>query len=211
MKVFHGLPGLDTVSRRAIAIGNFDGVHRGHQAIIEKLNKEADMRGVPSCVLTFEPHPRDYFALLTGRKAGAVGRITTSEEKLEALVRHGVDQVVVLPFDRQLASCSSQGFVEEVLLRGLGVAYVIVGDDFHFGAGRSGNFHTLAAAGNRFGFDVECMPDFTSHGQRISSTIIRRALAQGDIVMAENLLGRGLRAEIPQARAVRSDTLLETH
>lgn len=197
MKAFEGMCDLGLRPRCAVAIGNFDGVHRGHQAIIEKLNREADRRGVPSCVLTFEPHPRDYFAQLTGRKDLAVKRITSSEEKLAALAHYGVEQVVVLPFDRQVASCSSDSFIKTVLIDGLGASYVIVGNDFHFGAGRSGNFSTLATAGSRFGFDVACMPDFTSQGSRISSTLVRRALERGDIAMAENLLGRKLTTTVP--------------
>ncbi len=207
MKAFHGLSDMEPASRCAVAIGNFDGVHRGHQAIIEKLNDEARRRGVPSCVLTFEPHPRDYFALLAGQKASAVRRITSCEEKLAALASYGVEQVVVLPFGRQLASRSSESFIEAVLMRGLRASYVIVGNDFHFGAGRSGNFNTLAEAGNRLGFDAECMPEFTSHGARISSTIIRRALEQGDIAMAENLLGRELTCRASKSWLFKSELL----
>jgi len=210
MKVFQGLSDLGMVFGCAVAIGNFDGVHRGHQAVIEKLKSEAGRRGVPSCVLTFDPHPRNYFALLTGQKVSAVSHITSNEEKLAALARYGVEQVVVLPFDRQLASRSSESFIEAVLIRGLCASYVIVGDDFHFGTGRSGNFNTLAAAGNRFGFDAECMPEFTSHGARISSTIIRRALEQGDIAMAENLLGRELTTMAQKFRLFKPETLQET-
>ncbi|WP_426191354.1 hypothetical protein [Massilia sp. DWR3-1-1] len=200
MKAFYGLPEVERLPGRALAIGNFDGVHRGHQAIIEKLNTEAARRCMPSCVLTFEPHPRDYFAQLTGRAAGAVKRITSSEEKLAALARYGVDQVLVLPFDRWLASCSSQGFIDAVLVRGLSAAYVIVGDDFQFGAGRTGNFDTLAAAGHRTGFDAESMPAFPAQGARISSTLIRLALARGDVATAEQLLGR----ELSQGRKPRA-------
>ena len=122
----------------AVTIGNFDGVHRGHQAMLALLNSEARHRGVPSCVLTFEPHPRDYFARLAGQPALAPARIATLRDKLSELQRCGVQQAVVLRFDARLAALSPDDFIHQVLLRSLRARYVLVGDDFRFGARRAG-------------------------------------------------------------------------
>src|SRR3954451_20776736 len=117
----------------ALTIGNFDGVHRGHQAMLALLSSEARHRGVPSCVLTFEPHPRDYFAKANRKPELAPARIATLRDKLTELASCGVDQCVVLPFDARLSSQAPQAFIENVLQRGLRVRYVLVGDDFRFG------------------------------------------------------------------------------
>jgi riboflavin kinase/FMN adenylyltransferase len=190
MKVFHDLnqPGL--APECALTIGNFDGVHRGHQAILAKLNNEARRRGVPSCVLTFEPHPRDYFSMRAGRQSDMVSRICSLDEKLTEFRRCGVDQVIVLRFDERIAGLSSQAFIEEVLVNGLGVRYVLVGNDFCFGAGRSGSYSTLEAAGQVHGFDTSRMQAYEIRGVRVSSTLIRQALARGDIADVETFLGR---------------------
>ena len=130
----------------ALTIGNFDGVHRGHQAMLALLKNEAQHRGVPSCVLTFEPHPRDYFAAATGKASLAPARIGTLRDKLTELERCGIDQVVVLRFDARLAAQSAQDFISDVLVRGLGARYVLVGDDFRFGAKRLGDYAMLDTA-----------------------------------------------------------------
>ena len=160
MKVFRGFNHPGIASACALTIGNFDGVHRGHQAMLALLKNEAAHRGVASCVMTFEPHPRDYFAALLHKPDLAPARIANLRDKLTELERCGIDQVVVLPFDAQLAQQQPLAFIEEVLLQGLGARYVLVGDDFRFGAQRAGDYATLDAAGNDLGFDVARMNSY---------------------------------------------------
>jgi riboflavin kinase/FMN adenylyltransferase len=174
----------------ALTIGNFDGVHRGHQAMLALLTNEARHRGLPACVLTFEPHPRDHFARLIGRPEQAPARISTLRDKLAELHRCGVDHVVVAPFNQAFASQAPQAFIDDVLRRGLGARYVLVGDDFTFGARRAGNYAMLDAAGSAHGFDVARMLSYEVHGLRVSSSAVRDALAAGDMPRAQALLGR---------------------
>ena len=193
MQVFRGFnhPGLATAC--ALTIGNFDGVHRGHQAMLALLRSEAHQRGVPSCVLTFEPHPRDYFAKLARQPDLAPARVGTLRDKITDLASSGVDQVVVLPFNANLASQSPQAFVQQVLIKGLGAKYVLVGDDFRFGAKRAGDYAFLDAAGQAHGFDVARMNSYEVHGLRVSSSEVREALIRGDMDDAARLLGRPYR------------------
>jgi riboflavin kinase / FMN adenylyltransferase len=174
----------------AITIGNFDGVHRGHQAMLALLQNEARHRGLASCVLTFEPHPRDFFALRAGKPEAAPRRISTLRDKLAEIERCGVDRVVVMRFDAGLASQSPQDFIDGVLCAGLGTRYVLVGDDFSFGARRAGTYETLDNAGRERGFDVARMLSYEVHGLRVSSSAVREALAAGELARAEALLGR---------------------
>ena len=190
MKVFRGFHHPGVAPACALTIGNFDGVHRGHQAMLALLNNEAAHRGVPSCVMTFEPHPRDYFAGALKKPELAPARIATLRDKLTELERCGVQQVVVLPFDARLASQSPQAFIDDVLIRGLGVRYVLVGDDFRFGAKRAGDYAMLDAAGQAQGFDVARMNSYEVHGLRVSSSAVRDALAEGRLADAARLLGR---------------------
>ncbi|MEQ1658435.1 MAG: bifunctional riboflavin kinase/FAD synthetase [Hylemonella sp.] len=189
MKVFRGFHHPGIAPACALTIGNFDGVHRGHQAMLALLRGEAAQRGVPSCAMTFEPHPRDYFAGATGNAALAPARIATLRDKLADLQRCGIDQVIVLPFDARLASLSPQAFIDDVLVRGLGTRYVLVGDDFRFGAKRAGDYALLDAAGTRKGFDVARMNSYEVHGLRVSSSAVRAALAEGRMDDAARLLG----------------------
>ena len=190
MKVFRGILDPGMAPACALTIGNFDGVHRGHQAMLALLRGEAAQRGVPSCVLTFEPHPRDYFAAATGRQSFAPARIGTLRDKLTDLSNCGVDQAVVLRFDARLAAQSPASFVDSVLVRGLGTKYVLVGDDFRFGAERAGDYAMLDAAGETRGFDVARMNSYEVHGLRVSSSAVRAALDQGHMDAAARLLGR---------------------
>lgn len=190
MKVFRGFKHPGVASACALTIGNFDGVHRGHQAMLALLRGEAQQRSVPSCVLTFEPHPRDYFAEKFKKPELAPARVGTLRDKLDDLANCGVDQTVVLPFDARLASQSPQSFVEEVLVRGLGARYVLVGDDFRFGAQRAGDYAFLDAAGDAQGFDVARMNSYEVHGLRVSSSAVREALGQGRMQDTARLLGR---------------------
>ena len=190
MKVFRGFHHPELAPACALTIGNFDGVHRGHQAMLALLRNEAAHRGVPSCVMTFEPHPRDYFAQRLNKPELAPARIATLRDKLQELARCGVDQVVVLPFDARLASQAPQAFIEEVLVQGLGVRYVLVGDDFRFGAQRAGDYAMLDAAGQQLGFDVARMNSYEVHGLRVSSSAVRQALAEARMADVAALLGR---------------------
>ena len=187
----------------ALTIGNFDGVHRGHQAMLALLTSEARHRGIPSCVLTFEPHPRDYFARVQRKPELAPARIATLRDKLEELARCGIDRCVVVRFDARLSALTPDAFIDEVLVRGLGVRYVLVGDDFCFGARRAGDYARLDAAGRTRGFDVARMNSYEvsqprgaaagvsdGPGLRVSSSAVRLALAMGDMQRAAVLLGR---------------------
>jgi riboflavin kinase/FMN adenylyltransferase len=201
MLVLRGFHHPDIAPACALTIGNFDGVHRGHQAMLALLNAEAAQRGVPSCALTFEPHPRDYFAKVQQRPELAPARVGTLRDKLSELARCGVQQTVVLRFDAALASQSPETFIQDVLVRGLGARYVLVGDDFRFGRQRAGDHRLLAEAGQQFGFDVARMNSYeisyqhaaapgTAQPVRVSSSEVRAALAAGRMDDAAQLLGR---------------------
>jgi riboflavin kinase / FMN adenylyltransferase len=183
---------------RAVTVGNFDGVHRGHQAMLALLTSEARHRSLPACVLTFEPSPRDYFARRGGRLDGAPARISPLRDKLAELERCGVDEVVVARFNAGFAAQPPAAFIQDVLVRGLQARYVLVGDDFCFGAQRAGNYAMLDAAGadpayrnaQGQGFDVARMMSYEVHGLRVSSSAVRLALQVGDMAAAAALLGR---------------------
>ena len=184
MQVTHGFlrPGG---APTGLTIGNFDGVHRGHRAMLDRLVAKARALGVPCGVLTFEPHPREFFSAAT-----APTRLSRLREKLELIAEAGIDRTHVLRFGAQLAAMSAERFIEDVLLRGMGVRWLLVGRDFRFGAKRAGDFEMLKAAGARQGFGVEAMDDVLEGAQRISSSGVRAALAAGDLEAAARLLGR---------------------
>ncbi len=190
MQVFRGFHHGALAPACALTIGNFDGVHRGHQAMIALLRNEAQHRGLPSTVLTFEPHPRDYFAARLGKPELVPSRIATLRDKLYELERCGVDQVVILPFNQTFSSLSPDEFVRDVIVDGLRARYVLVGDDFRFGAKRAGDYAMLDAIGNDLGFDVARMMSYEVHGLRVSSSVVREALAAGDLTRVATLLGR---------------------
>ncbi len=157
--------------------------------MLSLLRGQAQQRGIPSCVLTFEPHPRDYFAALTRNPSVAPARVCTLRDKLGDLATCGIDQTVVIPFDARLAALSVQDFIDQVLLRGLGTRYVLVGDDFRFGCHRYGDYTMLDAAGVAQGFDVARMNSYEIHGLRVSSSAVREALFQGRMNDVARLLG----------------------
>jgi len=190
MQVFRGFQHPTVAPACALTIGNFDGVHAGHQAMLALLRAEAQRRRVPSCVLTFEPHPRDYFAKTLQQPDLAPARVGTLRDKLEGLAQCGVEQTIVLPFNARLAAQPPDSFIRTVLVQGLGVRYVLVGDDFRFGAKRAGDYAMLDAAGSAQGFDVARMNSYEVHGLRVSSSAVRQALAAGDMAQAAKLLGR---------------------
>lgn len=190
MLLFRGFHHPGVAPACALTIGNFDGVHRGHQAMLALLRNEAQHRGLPSCVLTFEPHPRDHFAARAGAPERAPARISTLRDKLSELERCGIEQAIVVPFNERFAALTPQAFIDEVLVQGLHARYVLVGDDFCFGAKRAGDYAMLDAAGQRQGFDVARMLSYEVRGLRVSSSAVREALAAGDMACARTLLGR---------------------
>jgi riboflavin kinase/FMN adenylyltransferase len=168
-----------------LSIGNFDGVHRGHRAMLERLVARSRALALPACVLTFEPHPREFFT-----PASAPARLSRLREKLELIGEAGVDRVHVLRFDAQLAGLSAGGFVDSILVAGLQTRWLLVGSDFRFGARRGGDFAFLGEAAARHGFELETMPEVMLDGERVSSSAVRAALAAGRLADASRLLGR---------------------
>jgi riboflavin kinase / FMN adenylyltransferase len=189
MKVFRGLPNAASRAPCALTIGNFDGVHRGHQALLARVREAASRLGVEAAVMTFEPHPREFFAHLAGDLSKAPTRIANLRDKLQSLENNGVDRVIVEHFNAHFASMPPQDFIEKVLVQGLHVKWLMVGEDFCFGAKRAGNVATLIEAGKRLGFEVHALPTVMNDGVRISSSAVRAALAQGDFEHAKQLLG----------------------
>jgi riboflavin kinase/FMN adenylyltransferase len=177
-------PGLEGA---VAAIGNFDGVHHGHVAVIERARRLGQKLGRPSVVLTFEPHPTDFF-----KGAGTIFRLTPRDAKAKILERLGIDGMIVLTFDKALASLPAEAFVTEILLRRLAIRAVVAGYDFHFGADRSGTPAFLEDAGRRHDFIVEIVARVAAHTSEApaSSTATRAALAAGDVARAALLLGR---------------------
>jgi len=184
MRISRTLPAI-AAAPVALTIGNFDGVHLGHQAMLARLVAAARRLRVPSCVLTFEPHPREFFA-----PDQAPTRLTSLREKLELLSGFGVERVQVCRFNYELAKTTAEDFIARVLHRGLAARWILVGDDFRFGARRSGDFVLLKQAAGGCGFELEAMPSVVLEGVRVSSTAVREALAAGDMVRAQRLLGR---------------------
>ena len=190
MRILRGFDHPDQAKACALTMGNFDGVHRGHKAMLALLQSEARHRNVASCVMTFEPHPRDYFADLYKQPDLAPARIATLRDKLNELAACGVQQCIVLPFNERFSSQSPDDFISNVLVQGLGVKYVLVGDDFRFGAKRLGDYAMLDAAGAQLGFDVARMNSYEVRGLRVSSSAVREALSRGAMGEAAQLLGR---------------------
>ncbi|MDR1854091.1 MAG: bifunctional riboflavin kinase/FAD synthetase [Azoarcus sp.] len=168
-----------------LSIGNFDGLHLGHRALLRLLADKAGALGLPASVLTFEPHPREFFA-----PEEAPARLTSLREKLLLLADCGIERIYVQRFDARFARLTARAFVDDVLVRGFHARHVLVGDDFHFGSRRDGDFDFLARAGERHGFGVESMPTLTVAGERVSSSAVRGALEAGDLSHAARLLGR---------------------
>ena len=198
MKVFRGLPNAASRAPCALTIGNFDGVHRGHQALLAQVARAGLQRGLESAVMTFEPHPREYFARTQGTPGSASGnapasaptRIANLRDKLRALAIAGIDRVIVEHFNAHFAALAPQAFIEQILVDGLHVKWLMVGEDFCFGARRAGTIALLIEAGAQFGFEVVTLPAVEDAGVRISSSATRAALQTGDFGLAERLLGR---------------------
>jgi len=180
------LHNLKALAGAAVAIGNFDGVHLGHQHLIAQLRQLADQHQVPAVVLLFEPQPNEFFS----PEENCPGRLMRLQEKLSALAALGVDGVVCLRFNQQLAAWSAEQFVRELLVKWLAVKAIVVGQDFRFGYQRQGDVAFLQRQGLRYDFSVHSMADFTVANQRVSSSRVREALAAGDMSGARQLLGR---------------------
>lgn len=188
-KIIRGFHNLPASSQGCVAtIGNFDGAHLGHQAVLSQLAMKGDMLRLPAVVITFEPQPFEYFV---PEKAPA--RLTRFREKVEALRAFSIQQLCVLRFNQALAQMSAEAFIQKLLVEGLNVRYLVVGDDFRFGRQRHGDFAMLQQAGKQYGFQVVNMHTFAIEHDRVSSTRIRDALRDGDLEMAEKLLGRPYR------------------
>jgi riboflavin kinase/FMN adenylyltransferase len=184
MRVFRGIPARADVPI-ALTIGNFDGVHLGHRAMIARLAQMAEPVRLPVCVMTFEPQPQEFFA-----PDQSPARLTSLHEKLERLRDCGVERAYVCRFDYAFAQLSAEQFVSGILRGGLAVRRLLVGDDFRFGARRSGDFSLLKAMAASTGFEVDAMNSVVAGGERVSSTAIRRRLERGDFSGAAQLLGR---------------------
>ena len=184
MRLTRGVPAA-AAGPTALTIGNFDGVHVGHQAMLAELKRAAGRLGVPACVLTFEPHPREFFA-----PDKAPTRLTSLREKLELLAACGVERVHLCRFDYRFAQITAEDFIERVVARGLGARWLLAGDDFRFGARRAGDLVMLKRDAPRLGLEVSALASVMQDGERVSSTAVRRALAAGELARAERLLGR---------------------
>jgi riboflavin kinase/FMN adenylyltransferase len=181
VQVFRGFPAA-AADHVALTIGNFDGVHRGHQAMLARLVEAGADLNLPAAVLIFEPQPREFFA-----REAAPARLSTLRDKLEVFAALGVERVYVARFNAALAGLAAQRFIDEVLVRSLGTRWVLVGADFRFGSGRGGDLALLRAAAHTF--SVEAMPTISVDGERASSSAVREALAHGELARATRLLG----------------------
>lgn len=184
MQIIRGLPSPNHKCDCAAVIGNFDGVHLGHQALLAAMTREAHARGLTSAVVTFEPHPRELF----GKEPHA--RICTLRDKMIAFARCGVNRVYIMPFTRRFASLSPEQFARDILSEGLGCRWVTVGNNFHFGSRGAGDFEMLRAFGKTYGFEAVATPLLLHADERVSSSRVRKAMAAGDLVETERLLGR---------------------
>ena len=189
MQIVRGLHNLRPSLRGCVAtIGNFDGVHLGHQSILARLAARGVEHGLPTCVLTFEPNPREYFD-----PANAPARLMRLRDKAAALAAIGIDRFVVLRFDEQLRRWDGREFIARVLDEAMGVRHLVIGQGFRFGRGRSGDVPLLVSEGEVRGFGVDAVGAFLRDGERVSSTAIRAALGSGDLALARQLLGRDYR------------------
>lgn len=186
MELIRGLHNLRERHRGCVVtVGTFDGVHRGHQVLIDRTRSHSKRVGLPLTVLTFEPTAREFFA-----PEQAPPRISTLRDKLAALESYGVDRLIIARFDRRFAEQSAQAFLEDVLIGRLGVRAIVVGDDMHFGKKRAGDLRYLMSRSDEFGLVVDGMQTVIVSGERCSSTAVRDALGKGDLPGAECLLGR---------------------
>lgn len=186
MQLIRGLSHLDLLAQGCVlTIGNFDGLHLGHQQVLDKLAEQARHLSLPSVALVFEPQPLEYFL-----GDHAPSRLTRVREKAIQFAKSPVDALLVLPFNSSVADIDAEQFISKILVEKLKVKHLVIGDDFHFGKARRGNFALLQSKGVEYGFSVENSPSFELNGLRISSTLIRDALGEGHLDLAKTLLGR---------------------
>ncbi|MDR4516058.1 MAG: bifunctional riboflavin kinase/FAD synthetase [Nitrosomonas sp.] len=185
MQIWRSKPSPNKKTPLALTIGNFDGVHLGHQAMLSRLKHAANKLGLAACVMTFEPHPREFFA-----PDQAPTRLTSFREKLEQLAKSDVDYVRVYRFNYDFAKINPEEFIAGLLQKELSVRWLLVGDDFRFGARRAGDFSMLNALSKQYGYEVDEMPSFLIDGQRVSSSYIRQVLNEGNLQKASRFLGR---------------------
>ena len=183
MRITHGFHPLK--QPHAVTIGNFDGLHVGHQAMLTRLQHVARERALPTCVLSFEPHPREFFS-----PENAPARLSSLREKAGWLDQTGIDRLHVFRFNRAFSALAASEFIQRILVDTLHARYVLVGDDFRYGAQRAGDFTLLVEQGRSAGFDAEALSTVQINGERASSTAVRNALAAGDLAHATRLLGR---------------------
>lgn len=185
-------------------IGKFDGVHLGHQLILDQLKQQAEQFNLPSLVILIEPHPEEFFA---AKGAECPARLTVLKEKLELLEGFGIDYVFQLNFDQAMSQLSAEAYVQDILVDGLGIACFIVGNDFRFGHKRQGDFEMLQHKGSELGFEVIETAAYERNGQRISSTYIREQLARADFDLVEQLLGRpySIKGEVTRGKQLGTD------
>lgn len=185
MELIRGIHNILPAHRGCVlTIGNFDGVHRGHAEVIANLVKKARHFGLPATLMTFEPQPQELF-----RGQDAPARLSLLRDKVRLLAELGIDRLVCVNFNQKFAQMPAKEFVEELLVRKLGVKYLVVGDDFCFGRARQGNFELLRTAGEQHGFAVVSTQSFLVGDHRVSSTMVREALAKGNLDQARRLLG----------------------
>jgi len=186
VKVIRGIPPSLPRTPCALTIGNFDGVHLGHQSLLKQLHEVAQQQHLQTCLLTFEPHPKEFFD-----PKNAPTRILSLRDKLAALKETNIDLVVVEHFNANFAKKTAEEFVKDILVNGLNTKHIVIGDDFHYGSKRTGNIETLRVAGNQYGFNVHALDTIQdSQKNRISSTALRTALKNGSLAQAKELLGR---------------------
>jgi len=186
MRVIRGLTQIKSLKNGCVlTIGNFDGLHLGHQTVIDNLLKQSQCLKLPVVVLIFEPQPLEYFL-----GDNAPSRLMRLREKVIQFSQLSIDYLLILPFNRTLADYDANAFIKELLIERLNVKYLVIGDDFHFGKAREGNFSLLEEKGQQFGFEVKNSQSYLQHGMRISSTLIRDALGSGNLRRAKQMLGR---------------------
>jgi riboflavin kinase / FMN adenylyltransferase len=189
MKLVRGIHNIRAYNHGCVlTIGNFDAVHRGHQALLKHLKQQGQRLGLPTMVMIFEPQPLEFFL-----GANAPARLTRLRDKIKYFTEYGVDYLLCVKFNPTFASLSPQAFVSQLLVEKLGVKFLAIGDDFRFGKDRQGDFQYLRAAGEQYGFEVANTESFCDAGQRVSSTAVRQALLSDNLTLAENLMGHPYR------------------
>ena len=186
MKIFRQIDEIEQASEPVVTIGTFDGVHRGHQHLIQRLNRKKAERNGTSYLITFHPHPQ----IVLDSRESPVRLLTSLDEKITLLQKLGIDRLVILPFSKEFARLTGEEFIQEILVERIGVKEIVIGYDHAFGYRRSGNIDTVQKLGKQFGYKTTVVPPFELDGQRVKSSLIRRLLEEGRLEAAEQMLGR---------------------